>query len=317
MTESERCHEQAIERALLTLEPEGAPVPNVPPGDEAVVAALAREYTEVAAMITYGLAPEHPAPEIRDRLMATIAGDAPATRDRARRVVRDDSHRFPPASTLASPSEPRRASPWTLALAAMLGLCLVGLAFIAGQQSGPRSAGSRSAGPRSAPVVATDTASSDIETIMQAQAAMTERLNQVERNLFMVTNIARAMYPIRQADNARLAANRAGVRTSDHQGAVDGKIFVCGQHQQWYLNVRGLTPPPADRAYQLWFVTEDGPVPAGILNVDTRQPTELAAAAMPPNTTGFAISMEPVTGPRDGQIALAEAILVADQPIQL
>ncbi len=303
MSDSERYHEQAINRALRTLEPDshGTVPPHLVDDDEAQVAALAQEYTEVAALLAFAQEPEMPSPTSREQLLAAI-DDRPYRGESA-------LARFPNRSATER-RELGGRSPWTLAIAAMFGLCLVGLAYLAGQQSAQ---GTQLASISSQRGDSTSTSvATDLDSLLLAQEALVDRLTKVEQNLFMVTNIARVVYPMRQVASATNVANRPAMAKSPI-----GKIFVCGQHQQWYLNVRGLPPPPTDHSYQLWFITKTGAVAAGILEVASRQPTELAAAAMPPGTKSFAITLEPMAGPRNATKALIDPILVADQPINL
>ena len=94
---------------------------------------------------------------------------------------------------------------------------------------------------------------------------------------------------------------------------ADGIVYVCGQHQQWYLSLSGLPAPPEGSEYRLWFITADGPVDAGAIDIQG-DITELEATSMPLGTEGFSVTVEPID---DLDRAPGEIVLLGDRPVKL
>jgi len=91
-------------------------------------------------------------------------------------------------------------------------------------------------------------------------------------------------------------------------------VWVCGRHQRWYLNVHGLTPAPAGSVYTLWFMTDDGPINAGVIEVSGQRPGELAAPYMPDGTHSFQVTLETNS---NGTVPGGKPVMVADHFLEI
>lgn len=292
MTESS--HNQAIERAIERLT---APQAGTLPGaDLAHGDAVEAEYLAVLTLLPFADRPAVPDPALRASIFARIAGRGVEEQGAGLDTVSPPTSREP----VLAPVVPLRRSgsmgAVPVLLAAMLGFCLVGLAFLASlvveQRDEIRALASRiEAG----------------ESLAEQQAGyVTAILQQAERRLEMITQVAREAYPMRVVARAELAAGEESPR---------GVVWVCGRHQRWYLNVQGLKPAPPGQAYNMWFVTEDGLINAGILDVDPRRATELEAQFMPAGTHSFQVTLEPDARPHSEPHG--SPILIADGSLRL
>jgi hypothetical protein len=72
-----------------------------------------------------------------------------------------------------------------------------------------------------------------------------------------------------------------------------GLLFVADDHRHWYLRAQGLEPPDAERAYHLWFVVGDRPVSAGAFRVEGAEAV-LSSPTMPEGTSAAMVTLEPV-----------------------
>lgn len=192
-----------------------------------------------------------------------------------------------PAPALPRPAPvPPPAAGWVpYALAAALAFCLLGVGYLAGKIDQQ----------------ATTIARLESELRRPASpglAALQTELDAMERHFHMVTAIARHAYPMKSIQ-------------SPGGGPLDGVVYVCGQHQRWYLNVQGLEPAPSGREYHLWFLTDRGAVDGGVVRVGDDGVTEMEAQSMPDGTHGFAVTLEdaettPLDEPEGMMVLLAE-----------
>lgn len=230
-------------------------------GETALVEAeLIREYAEILALLPYDLQPVQPAAAVWRQVEARIAdrelsAEAPAG-PRSPTVVpfpdRADSdfEARPPAPTRA-----RRPAPWvTLAMAATIALCFLGLGYFWAQARLQQTT---------------------IEELRDAQA----RSLQVSHHYDMVRRTARQYYPLQP------------VSLSPREKPFYGRVWVCGMHQQWLLNIEGLKPASAGHEYRFWFETEDGKVDGGRVEVNGGE-AQLSASSMPLGTKGFSVTLE-------------------------
>lgn len=182
-------------------------------------------------------------------------------------------------------------------LAAGLVVCLVGLGYLYGQLQ-----------TQNAQNIA-------VQARLQTQVEQARsEAESMRTRVQMVTDVARMAYPMRQ-----VATNGASVRTVSRPepGEVrpDGIVYVCGQHQRWYLSLSGFEPAPDGQVYHLWFKTEDGAIDAGPLKLTDDGRADVGDLSMPEGTQGFLVSLEDVAeedGEPHGQI-----ILKGDQPVKL
>lgn len=243
---------------------------------------LVREYLEVLGLLPYGLDPVAPAAGTKARLLAEIDGATPAEppRQPAPATAGERTVAEPVPSNVVPMVRPSRVlpapsfNPWIAALAATLAFCLVGLGYFAGRLKEQNLMLAR------------------LGAEMRVQpgtelVALQEELSTMKRRFHMVASIARKAYHMEGVE-----------RVGNQQMPAEGVVYVCGNHQRWYLNLQGLEPPPAGKEYNLWFLTEDGMVNGGVVDVRPDASSEKDAQSMPMGTHGFAITLE-VAGPHD------------------
>ena len=154
-------------------------------------------------------------------------------------------------------------------MAAVLALCVLGLGFFWATVRNQQSTIAR------------------LTSELDAAAARPAELTFARNQLDMITRVAQLYYPMRPS--APIAQRRQ---------PASGRVFVCGRHQQWYLNLQGLEPPPAGYEYCLWFVTGKGMVMGGAVELRAGA-AELSAPTMPEGTRGFAVTLEKKSTPHD------------------
>lgn len=212
-----------------------------------------------------------------------------------------DVRSFRPANESSAPAEyvppPRAANSNTplYLLAAGLVFCLVGLGYLYGQLQ-----------------------TQDAQNILR-QAELQSQVQQAREHadsmrarVQMVTDVARTAYPMRQVSSG---AVRPASRPDPGEVRPDGIVYVCGQHQRWYLSLSGFDPAPEGKVYHLWFKTADGEIDAGPLDLSADGRADVGDLSMPEGTQGFLVSLEDTTdadGEPHGQI-----ILRGDQPVKL
>lgn len=198
-----------------------------------------------------------------------------------------------PAIGPSASSRERRGNGLPLALAAMLGLCLIGLAYLAGRLSS-----------QEASLAALGTSLRDAQRQVAEMRARDEQLARVERHFRMITSVAQSAYPLRATADGRGSSGRE----------PSGIVYVCGQHQQWYLSLKGLTPPAPGEHYVLWFITPDGAERGSLLEVSADGPAEAEATTMPDGTRGFAVTLESSSEPEE---PAGHYVLLGDHAVSL
>lgn len=228
-------------------------------GEAALVEAeLILEYAEILALLPYDLEPVQPRDELWERIEARAAADA--SEEHEPTLVpfprRPDSSAAPvsDAPVPAPVSVRSTAFRGAFAMAAALALCLLGLGYLLAQ---------------------TRFQLSTIDELKSAQARGLE----VSHYYDMVRRTARQYYPLRP------------VALSPREEPFYGRVWVCGMHQQWLLNIEGLKPAPAGQEYRFWFETEAGKVDGGVVEVLDGE-AQLAASTMPRGTNGFSVTLE-------------------------
>lgn len=215
------------------------------------------------------------------------------------RIVPDDDGVPEVAAPGFYGSPPPRPSWATWAMAAMLGVCMLGLGFLIGQsREQVAKIADLEERLQQQPEVDLDAGDRD-PTIITLQ----DDLATAQRRLRMVTEVAQSVYPMRTVSTQTAVDNR-----------LDGTIYVCGQHQRWYLNVKGLAPPAPGKEYHLWFITEDGTIDGGVVDVVAGAMAEKDANSMPPGTRGFSVTLED-EGVRDTPEGLM--VLLGEQAVSL
>ena len=86
------------------------------------------------------------------------------------------------------------------------------------------------------------------------------------------------------------------VSTGGRVGSVT--IFVDSVRHRWLVRCEGLAPNARDQAYQLWFVTDKGTRPAGVMLMDRDQPMVmgLSLPQAGEQVKGAAMTIEPRAG---------------------
>ena len=191
-----------------------------------------------------------------------------------------------------APATPGRGigSWWTPALAAMLAFCMLGLAFLAGKLNEQNATITR--------------LNSELQGLPIADlSSFHDEFSSLKRRFHMVTAVARHAYPMKTVQPLA-----PGVQT-------DGVVYVCGNHQRWYLNLQGLVPPPSGEEYHLWFVTADGMIHGGVIQVRADASSEMEAQTLPEGTRGFAVTREKAGTPHEEPAGAM--VLLAEESIPL
>ncbi len=241
---------------------------------------LARLYTELMGLIPSELEPVTPRPEVKERLMAAIAGapQAPAVAPAPERpaVAAPAEPQAPPPAVPVRPVP--RARRWPLALAASLALVLAGLLGML------------------VPVLYSQR--QEITALRQERDAVRARLGQAEQQvaqvraevdrmregMALVTSPAVEAAPLRPPGPAAPQPNARGT------------LFVAADHQHWYMAAHGLEPSPPGRCYQLWFVAGAQTVSGGTFTARRGEPANLSSETMPEGTTGVRVTVEDADG---------------------
>jgi len=272
---------------------------------------LARLYTEVLGLLPLELEPRAPRPELKERLMASLAAVAtPAVADEvqapapalpaAEPPVASREVATEPAAPPAAPPEPRPSQEvriphpatlpapppppprrWPLALAAALALIFAGLSGVLGYLVSEQRV-------RMNQLEADLDKARDAETRARRAEAQADRAHadmlKMRESLSLVTTPSVLVMPLRpQGDSAP-------------QPDAKGVLFVAADHQHWHLALHQLRPAEPGRQYQLWFATDDGrTVSGGTFTV--RGPTvTMSSPTMPTGTVAASITVEPAGG---------------------
>ncbi len=336
MTEDLDREDRAVLTALARLIASGTGVP-VPRAATEADEGLVREYLEALGLLPYGLEPEAPSPAVKERILArveaeaatappqrsfeevTFAGAAGAPVDVTLQreagppepASTDSTTSQPPASqepdwpepvtasappgTIPFPNQEQPAAPrrggglWTGLMAAALMVCIAGLGYLTGKVQEQN---------RTIARLSTELAGIPVGDL----TSLNNQLQAVQSRMDMVTTIARSAYHL---DGVEHVGNQP----------VDGIVYVCGKHQRWYLNVQGLEQPPAGQEYRLWFVTGDGMVSGGVVQVDDGAKAEKEDQSMPDGTHGFAITLEDVGS--DPESPSGMMVLLGEESVSL
>ena len=238
------------------------PVSDTP--EEAGAVAL-RSSLEVIGLLPYELDPMASSPSAKERLMVSLSGEGTS-----RQAVEEGQFAAPAARTGASDW-----TRWALPLAAGLVLALLGLS---GWQ----------------------------RLHMERQRGEIAQLSGHLREVNLESGeLARYRQELVEAQAKLSVLAASGVEVCSLHPMEDrlaaapptATLFVAPDHQHWYLRVDGLEPSPKDRAYQLWFITDEGSqVSAGTFDSRLGSRTELTSATMPGGTVAVSVTVEPLGG---------------------
>ena len=196
-----------------------------------------------------------------------------------------------PSNVVPIPQAARPATSWWApALAAMLAFCIVALAYLAGKVREQSQTISQLDGQLQG---------LPIENL----SSFHDEFTRMKQRFYMVTAVARRAYRMKPVQSPGPNVQTAGM------------VYVCGNHQRWYLNVQGLESPPEGEEYHLWFVTDRGMVDAGVVEVRADASSEMEDQTMPEGTHGFAITRERA-GARPDQPS-GMMVLLAEESVSL
>lgn len=251
---------------------------------------LDREVAELFGLLSAELTPEAPRPELRSRVLARaveLRASAEPGHGAAILPFKKPEANVPPAAG-APFGMAGRGFVGALAMAAVLVFSLIGLGYLLGKTQEQQSTIARLE-----------------ENLQASQGHLVEaELEKQTERLQMINAVARQFYPMQPVGEMSNVATQVG-----------GRVWVCGQHQQWYLNLNGLEPPPPGQEYHLWFMTRDGAmVDAGAVELEGSI-AELDAMSMPAGTSGFAVTLEQCEG--DYTQPEGEMLLVGDHSLPL
>jgi hypothetical protein len=291
--------DRTILAALAALE-RGSGEPLVPDEPTETAEMLARLYTEVLGLLPSELEPVAPRPEGRARLLAAVAAvtavsgepapaavqeeetqeidPQPAPAARPAPVARPDSVSREMAAPAAlrvgrSASAAPRPRSWPLALAASLVLVLGGLCGWLLQQRATQEV------TIEALRAELDGERRKAEQAVAEATLVSQRMERMRTNFSLVTAPAVTISPLRPVGEPSRAR---------------GMLFVAPDHQHWYLAVHDLPAP--GRAYQLWWVADDGTFSGGTFDTRAGEKMELSSETMPANTRDVMITLEAAGG---------------------
>jgi Anti-sigma-K factor rskA, C-terminal len=248
-------------------------------------------YLEALAFLPYELPPAQPPAALRDALLARLKTASATSPEATPKRNRPLPFREPSPATASSVTAPRRGM---LALAASLAICLIGLGYVYGQLS-----------VKNQVIAQQEQRLAGLPHLQEELRLVRDELRLAQDRLTMVSTVAQQAYTLHPATPTSVSYGS--------NSAPSGRVYVCGAHQQWFLSLTGLTPPPAGEEYRFWFMTEKGPIAASTLDVEDGR-AALRDLHMPLGTHGFSITLEPI-GSDDkphGQM-----ILIGDHPVRL
>ena len=224
-----------------------------------------RSYLEIVGLLPYELDPVQPSPATKKRLMASLSGEGGS------RVARQEER-------IAAWWPTRDASgwrKWALPLAAGLYLALLG---VSGWQRVEMERQQEEIAQLAGHLRVVNLQSGELARYQQELVEAQAKLSVLAASGVEVCSL----YPMEE----RLA-----------EAPPTATLFVAPDHQHWYLRIDGLEPSPEDRAYQLWFITDEGSqVSAGTFDPRPGSRTELTSETMPGGTIAVSITVEPLGG---------------------
>jgi len=239
----------------------------VPESDtsEGAEAVSLRSSLEVIGLLPYELDPMAPSPSAKQRLMASLSGEGAS-----RHAAEEARFAAPAARTGAG-----KSSRWALPLAAGLVLALLGLS---GWQRLQMERQQEEIAQLSGHLREVNVESGELVRYRQELVEAQAKLSVLAASGVEVCSL----HPMEE----RLAA-----------APPTATLFVAPDHQHWYLRIDGLEPSPENRAYQLWFITDEGSqVSAGTFDPRPGSRTELTSATMPGGTVAVSVTVEPLGG---------------------
>lgn len=109
-------------------------------------------------------------------------------------------------------------------------------------------------------------------------AVLTQRVSQMQAGYEMVS--------LPGTKVCRLAAK------DPNQPEAAAAVFMHPNEGRWVINARNLGKCPEGRAYQVWFMTDQGPVRGGQFQIDDPEALQLATGELPEGTSGVMVTLE-------------------------
>jgi anti-sigma-K factor RskA len=207
-------------------------------------------WRDVVGMVPFEL-PARAAPDLKARLLARVRAEASSARAAA-----------PPAGTVA-----RRRIGWAVPFAAA---ALAALALATYRETGWRAERQRLAAERAAQEQTIAGLRRDLEAARGDFAKVSAALAQREGD------VAALRAALAKAEESLSIVQRPGLNlvalkeTKDAAPAV-GHVLLSEPTGKALFYAFGLPPLPADKTYELWWITEkEGPVQAGLFQPDAR-----------------------------------------------
>ena len=258
---------------------------------------LVRLYTEVLGLTALVSEPLAPRPGLRVSILAGSVRGPGAERNVEPPVSPEVPKLRPePVAPWKPPRPARTGSRWVLPLAASLAvLAASGAAVRYSQQA--EDAESRVATLSEQLFRAQKTAvdlAAEVEKTQDELRFLAERFG-------MVTQTGVVACPLRPITGQRLQSGAA-------------VLYILGGGKQWYLKAVGLPAAAPGQAYELWFMTERGPVSGGRFTAESPERAELVSSQMPGLVTGVLITLEPASG---SPTPSGEQVLFGNDKMQL
>ena len=260
--EISRADELAISGALEALTP----------GWSAETEELEREYIEVFGLLPGALAPVQPSVHVKQQLFERLGLEVPSAPTEAGGEVVSFAERKNAGATPAEASEggvpsaptveplSRPASPsWMLPLAAALAFATVALAGTVGWLT------------------------SQLSEQRETLAELSERIEQGElaqEKLALVT------------DKGTEICRLGPYGEKPEQPRAYATFYAAPDRKGWVLAADNLEPCDQGKRYQVWFMTEDGPVSGGVFFVKEMGKIEIKAEDMPAGSTAIMVTLE-------------------------
>lgn len=220
-----------------------------------------RSLGETAALLSVGTTEEAPPPELKSALMAAIRNTRQLPVSNVVRDISSAPSKAPSRSSVATPS--RRAPLLSVAAA------LVVVAGIGGWALG--------------------------QSAMQQD--MAQKLSALQGQQQALELAQQQAQEKQNAVMGIVAANDAKIATTKLSDGVSVTVASSATANQAAVMTRGMPALPANETYELWFISADGAVPAGLMAVTDPAAPELQILNAPMDgATHVGITVEPAGG---------------------
>ena len=236
----------------------------IPPETEE--SAVLRDFVEVLGLVPAALPEVSPRPEVRRRLLETLAtagGGEPAAVMNSRR----DAPREVSASRFGS----NRLAYLAASVAAALVLVSGWLVVQVQEQRAQIASLSRRV--------------AEARAVSAELASARELLSQARTRLAIAT-----------ARGAEFCALSPPVGSS--AAGARGVLVMAASESEWFLKIEGLAPCPEGRKYTVWFATEDGPIRGPAFDVEAGASVELTLSRRREKIKAVMVTLESEPAPK-------------------